>query len=63
MYQYGYDPCQHSTSYWQLDKPTIVGELPTDAGAYYTPLTFMETSFANGFIGTLFWVSFFFILF
>ena len=60
MHPYGYDPCQHSTSYWQLDKPTLVGELPADAGDYYTPLNFMNCVYGNGFIGAGFWVIFIF---
>jgi len=53
--QWGYDPCRENTSYWKLDKPTLVGELPSDAGNFYTPQKFMDCAFENDFIGSMFW--------
>jgi len=52
---WGYDPCRENTDYWKLDKWTVVGELPSDAGTYYTPDQFMNCSYTNGFIGTMYW--------
>ena len=59
MYEWGYNPAQYNVTYWQLDKPTLVGELPATGGSHYTPQEFMDLSYANGFIGTAFWVYFF----
>ena len=55
MYPY-YVPATKDTSYWQLDKPCLVGELPADGGFYFTPSKFMDLSFDNDFIGNAFWV-------
>jgi len=52
---WGYDPCRANMTYWKLDKPTMVGELPSDAGTYYTPEQFMNCTYANGFNGAMFW--------
>jgi hypothetical protein len=52
---WGYDPCRENTAYWKLDKVTMVGELPSDAGTYYTPDQFMNCSYNNGFAGTMYW--------
>jgi len=52
---WGYDPCRESASWWSLDKPTVVGELPSDAGTYYTPDQFMNCTYFNDFIGEMFW--------
>eukprot|EP01123_Difflugia_compressa_P000562 TRINITY_DN10655_c0_g1_i1.p1 TRINITY_DN10655_c0_g1~~TRINITY_DN10655_c0_g1_i1.p1 ORF type:complete len:348 (+),score=58.93 TRINITY_DN10655_c0_g1_i1:112-1155(+) len=52
---WGYDPCREPASYWKLDKPTIVGELPATGGSYYTPIQLMTTSLQNNFWGTAFW--------
>ncbi len=51
-----FDPfnLSYSTSYWQLDKPVIVGEVggnETD----YSPAQMLSNSYANGFSGVLFW--------
>jgi len=52
---WGFDPCRANTTYWKLDKVTMVGELPSDAGSFYTPEQFMNCSYANGFTGTMYW--------
>jgi len=52
---WGYDPCREPASYWALDKPTVVGELPVDGGAHYTPLQLLECSYNHSFVGDLFW--------
>jgi len=52
---WGYDPCREPTSYWGLDKPTVVGELPATGGAHYKPLDLLQCSFNNSFIGDMFW--------
>jgi len=52
---WGFDPCRANTTYWKLDKVTMVGELPSDAGTYYSPEQFMNCSYANGFTGTMYW--------
>jgi hypothetical protein len=53
---YIYDPfnLSYPTSYWQLDKPTIIGEV----GAIdedYTTEQMLSNAFANSFSGVLFW--------
>lgn len=57
MYEWGYNPAGYSVSYWQLDKPCLVGELPANGGDFYTPSKFMDLSFNNGFVGNAFWVN------
>jgi len=52
---WGYDPCREDTNYWKMDKWAMVGELPSDAGQYYDPQQFMDCTYKNGFMGTLFW--------
>lgn len=51
---WGYDPCREDVSYWGLDKPTIVAELPADS-IYYTSSEMIECAFNNGFYGDMFW--------
>jgi len=46
---------EKTTSFWLLDKPTIVGELPATGGSYYTPYQTLNNSYTNGFVGELFW--------
>jgi len=53
--QWGYDPCREPASYWKLDKPTLVGELPATGGQFYSPIQLMNVSFAHNFYGTAFW--------
>jgi hypothetical protein len=55
---WGYDPAQTTkpaSSFWRLDKPTVVGELPSTGGDHYNPQTFMNNALQNGFIGAMFW--------
>jgi len=51
---WGYDPCREPTSYWALDKPTVVGELPATSD-YYTAEQMIACAEKNGFAGDLFW--------
>merc|ERR1712137_536945 len=51
---YGYDPCRENTTYWKLDKPVVVGELPPTS-KFYTSDELMHCAFANGFSGDIFW--------
>ena len=51
---WGYDPCRESTSYWALDKPTVVGELPA-ASEHYSASAMMACAEKNGFMGDMFW--------
>jgi len=53
--QWGYDPCRVPASYWKLDKPTIVGELPATGGSFYTPNQLLDCSLKNNYWGVLFW--------
>jgi len=53
--QWGFDPVRESASYWKLDKPTLVGELPATGGQFYKPAQIMNSSFVNNFWGTAFW--------
>ena len=53
---YNYSPADFSTSYWLLDKPTMVGEVKGEGDQYYTPLQFAQGCYNNGFIGVLWWV-------
>jgi hypothetical protein len=51
---WGYDPCREDVSYWGLDKPTVVAELPADS-AHYTATQMIDCAYANGFYGDMFW--------
>jgi hypothetical protein len=51
---WGYDPCRKNASFWKLDKPTVVAELPPTSAHYTTP-QMMSGAFDNGFIGDMFW--------
>jgi hypothetical protein len=53
--QWGYDPCREPASYWSLDKPTVVGELPATGGQFYTPTQLVECSFKDNYWGDMFW--------
>ena len=53
---YNYSPADFSTSYWGLDKPTMVGEVTGQGDQHYTPLQFAQACYNNGYIGVLFWV-------
>jgi len=53
--EYGFDPCRENAGYWLLRKPTLVGELPANGGSFYTPIQFMNCTFANNFVGNAFW--------
>jgi hypothetical protein len=52
---WGYDPCREPTSYWKLDKPTLVGELPATGGSHYTPIGLLQCSYNDSYIGDMFW--------
>lgn len=52
--QWGYDPCREDTAYWQLDKVTVVGELPANSQKYSAP-AMMACALKNGFAGDMFW--------
>jgi len=52
---WGFDPVRKPASYWKLDKPTMVGELPATGGQFYKPYQLMNVSFVNGFWGSAFW--------
>lgn len=53
---WGYDPFQSgkTTAFWELDKPTIVGESPGTAGQY-TVQEMVDGAFANGYAGIMPW--------
>lgn len=51
---WGYDPCREPTFYWQLDKPTVVGELPATSD-HYDAAGMIDCAFSNGFYGDMFW--------
>lgn len=51
---WGYDPCRKPVSYWQLDKPVVVGELPANS-MKYTTAAMMDCALSNGFAGDMFW--------
>jgi len=53
--EWGFDPMREPATYWKLDKPTMVGELPATGGQYYTPDKLMNGTLANGFWGNAFW--------
>ena len=57
MHPDGYDPMQHSVEYWELDKPCLVGEADATGGDFYTPQSFSDGCFNNGYIGVAYWVS------
>jgi hypothetical protein len=56
-YEWGYDPFQltRPTTFWQLDKPTLVGECPVHNGGYYTITQMLSNAYANGYIGVMPW--------
>jgi len=51
---WGYDPCREPLSYWGVDKPTVVAELPASS-QHYSPSEMLRCAQANGFSGDLFW--------
>jgi hypothetical protein len=51
---WGYDPCRKNASFWKLDKPTVVAELPPTSQHYSTD-AMLQCAFENGFIGDMFW--------
>jgi len=51
---WGYDPCREPASYWGLDKPTVVGELPATS-AHYSASDMLSCSYDGGFGGDLYW--------
>lgn len=52
--EWGYDPMRRNTTYWGLDKPTVVGELPAKSD-HYSVEQMLDGMTANGFKGVLFW--------
>jgi len=52
---WGFDPCRVPASYWQLDKPTVVGELPATGGSHYSPTDLLQCSFNDSYVGDMFW--------
>lgn len=54
---WGYDPFQLTkpTTFWQLDKPTLVGECPADNTGIYTCTQMLDNAYANGYVGVMFW--------
>jgi hypothetical protein len=53
---WGYDPFQNGRTpdYWQLDKPTIIGESPAMAGEY-TVQEMVDAAYANDYAGIMPW--------
>jgi hypothetical protein len=53
---WGYDPFQalKTPAYWKLDKPTIIGECPAQAGDY-TVQQMVDSAFAHGYAGIMPW--------
>ena len=54
--EWGYDPFQagKSPAYWKLDKPTLIGESPAQAGQY-TMKQMVDSAFAHGYAGIMPW--------
>ncbi|MBN1757731.1 MAG: cellulase family glycosylhydrolase [Chitinispirillaceae bacterium] len=53
---WGYDPFQSGKTpeFWELDKPTIIGESPGETGQY-TVDRMVDNAFSNGYAGILPW--------
>jgi hypothetical protein len=53
---WGYDPFQagKTPAYWKLDKPTLIGESPGQAGQY-TIRQMVDSAFAHGYAGIMPW--------
>lgn len=53
---WGYDPFQaaRTPAYWKLDKPTLIGESPGQAGKY-TMKQMIDSAFAHGYAGIMPW--------
>jgi len=51
---WGFDPCRVPSSFWNLDKPTLVGELSATS-AHYSPMDELNCSFNGSFIGDMWW--------
>jgi len=52
---WGFDPCREPASYWALDKPTVIGELPATGGSHYNPMQLLDCSYNHSFVGDMFW--------
>lgn len=52
--QWGYDPMRANTAHWELDRPTVVGEIPSKS-KYYSVEQMLTSSTSNGFKGAMFW--------
>jgi len=50
----GYDPMRADVDHWELDKPTVVAEIPPTS-SHYTVQETLDVSSANGFKGVMFW--------
>eukprot|EP00615_Pteridomonas_danica_P009214 CAMPEP_0114335554 /NCGR_PEP_ID=MMETSP0101-20121206/5129_1 /TAXON_ID=38822 ORGANISM="Pteridomonas danica, Strain PT" /NCGR_SAMPLE_ID=MMETSP0101 /ASSEMBLY_ACC=CAM_ASM_000211 /LENGTH=178 /DNA_ID=CAMNT_0001467205 /DNA_START=636 /DNA_END=1172 /DNA_ORIENTATION=- len=51
---WGYDPCREDVSYWELDKATVVAELPATS-QFYSATEMINCAYTNGFYGDMFW--------
>jgi Cellulase (glycosyl hydrolase family 5) len=54
---WGYDPFQDgkTPAYWKLDKPTLIGECPGQAGPNYTVNQMIDSAYAHGYAGIMPW--------
>jgi hypothetical protein len=54
---WAYDPYDlgRPVSYWQLDKPVLIGETPAATDGIYSMAEQINNSFANGYVGIMFW--------
>jgi hypothetical protein len=52
-----YDPFDLTlpVSYWELDRPVLVGECPASDDSIYTMQEQIENAWANGYVGVMFW--------
>lgn len=57
MNQWGYSPfdLNRPLSYWELDKPVLIGENPGDNNGIYTIKQQVDNAYANGYVGVMFW--------
>jgi len=51
---WGYDPCRGNVSYWGMDKPVVIAELPPTS-SYYSASVMMNCALSGGFVGDMFW--------
>jgi len=48
------DPMRASVWHWQLDRPTVIAEIPPNS-RFYSVQQMLDTSTSNGFKGAIFW--------